>query len=116
MGFSASFRDLTGSLVPFSSAPSCQDAPTHHAVGSADHPQPPLPASCVYMYPSLSQPAEVLGLCYHPTAHAHKCSNPEIHINLIYFETADNGYSHGYRTLVLLVERLVLFNRTDAMY
>ncbi|PSO06297.1 hypothetical protein B9Q04_16790 [Candidatus Marsarchaeota G2 archaeon BE_D] len=68
MGFSASYRDLTGSLIPFSSTPSCQDAPTHHAMrwGAPSNPSsvsltlPPPPHVC--MYPSLSQPAEVLGL------------------------------------------------------
>ena len=58
------------------------------------HPQSASPSSppCMCVYPSLSQPAEVLGLCYHPTAHAQPDhSNPEIHINLIYSGTADYG-------------------------
>ena len=47
-------------------------------MGSADHLQSPLLLVCARTPPS----AEVLGLCHHPTARAHKCSNPEIHINL----------------------------------
>ncbi|PSN94217.1 hypothetical protein B9Q06_10020 [Candidatus Marsarchaeota G2 archaeon ECH_B_2] len=89
MGFTASFRELTGSLVPFSSAPSCQDAPTHHSMrwGAPSNPPSvsltlPPPPPCVCVYPSL---AEVLGLYLLPLTllpmHTN-CSNPEIHINL----------------------------------
>jgi len=47
----------------------------------------PPPDKCARTPPS----AEVLGLlCYHPTARAHKCSNPKIYINLS--GTADYGY------------------------
>jgi len=51
-------------------------------MGNADHlqflPLPYPPYVCARTPPSV----EVLGLRYHPTAHAHKSSNPEIHINL----------------------------------
>ena len=61
--------------------------------------RPPSPASpppCVCMYPSLSSLAEVLGLRYHPTAHAQPdCSNPEIYKNLIYFETLTTASQHS---------------------
>ena len=60
---------------------------THHSRWGAPSILSP-PTRQVCTYPSL---AEVLGLlCYHPTARAHKCSNPKIYINLS--GTADYGY------------------------
>ena len=73
-------------------------------MGSADHPQSPrflIPPMCVHVPLHLFL-KEVLGLCYHPTAHAHKCSNPKIYINLSILKLLSTALLGGFLSPVVL--------------